>query len=111
MDATPTGHPGEGRGPGREARLGVGVSGSAFLDAQRPVTWIPASAGMTGGGRADWALPVTRKDATPTGHPGEGRGPGREAVLGVGVSGSAFLDAQRPMTWIPASAGMTGGII
>ena len=50
-------------------------------------------------------------DATPTGHPGEGRGPGREAVLGVGVSGSAFLDAQRPMTWIPASAGMTGGII
>ena len=111
MDATPTGHPGEGRGPGREARLGVGVLGSACPDAQRPMTWIPASAGMTGDGNGDCALLNARKDATPTGHPGEGRGPVREDRLGVGVPGSAFLDARCPVTWIPASAGMTGGII
>ncbi|MEI6440280.1 MAG: hypothetical protein WCO83_08750, partial [Alphaproteobacteria bacterium] len=67
------------------------------------MTWIPAFAGMTGGWEVRIAL------APNTGHPGGGLGPVRRVVTWIGALGGIFPDRARPMTWIPAFAGMTGG--
>jgi len=45
-----TGHPGEGRGPVRRAQSCMQAPWAASPDRLWPRTWIPAFAGMTGGG-------------------------------------------------------------
>ena len=69
---------------------------STSPDALPPMTWIPAFAGMTGGGRVTGEFLKARRGHTSTGHPGGGRGPERKAPHWINTLGSAF-------------AGMTGG--
>ncbi len=92
--ATPSHHPGEGRGPVGKAAV--------TADSPSPSTspnWTPASAGEVKGGAPDPAAQAGQA-ATPSHHPGEGRGPGGKAAV--------TPDSPSPSTspnWTPASAG------
>ncbi len=92
--ATPSHHPGEGRGPVGKAAV--------TPDSPSPSTspnWTPASTGEVKG-RAGGPASHAGQAPTPSHHPGEGRGPvGKAAVT---------ADSPSPSTspnWTPASAG------
>ncbi len=92
--APPSYHPGEGRGPVGK----VGVTADSPSPSTSP-NWTPASAGEVKGGTPDSAA-HGGQTATPSHHPGEGRGPvGKAAVT---------ADSPSPSTspnWTPASPG------
>ncbi len=96
--ATPSYHPGEGRGPVGKAAV--------TPDSPSPSTspnWTPASAGEVKGRATDPAAHGGHA-ATPSHHPGEGRGPvGKAAVTADSPSSSTSPN------WTPASAGEVPG--
>jgi glycosyltransferase involved in cell wall biosynthesis len=92
--APPSHHPGEGRGPGGKVAV--------TTDSPSPSTspnWTPASAGEVKGRATDPAAHGGQA-ATPSHHPGEGRGPVGKAAI--------TADSPSPSTspnWTPTSAG------
>jgi glycosyltransferase involved in cell wall biosynthesis len=92
--ATPSHHPGEGRGPVGK----VAVTPDSPSPSTSP-NWAPASAGEVKGGARDPAAHGGQA-APPSYHPGEGRGPnGKAAVIADSPSSSTSPN------WTPASAG------
>ncbi len=95
--ATPSHHPGEGRGPVGKAAV--------TADSPSPSTspnWTPTSAGEVKGGAGGAIDPAAQagQATTPSYHPGEGRGPvGKVAVTPDSPSSSTSPN------WTPASAG------
>jgi len=99
--ATPSHHPGEGRGPVGKAAVTPDSPSSSTSP-----NWTPASAGEVKGGAGGAPDPAaqTEQAATPPHHPGEGRGPvGKAAVTPDSPSPSTSPNST------PASAGEVKG--